>query len=68
MEDHRYITHRITHRYESFYNYDSLKDSRKLVEFLQHISPVKYKTAQKLIGHDVNNATYNYKQESLLIL
>ena len=38
------------------------QDSRKLLEFLQHISPIRYKTSQKLIGHDVNNATYNYKQ------
>ena len=42
--------------------YGRPQDSRKLLEFLQHISPVKYKTSQKLIGHDVNNATYNYKQ------
>jgi len=42
--------------------YGRPQDSRKLLEFLQHVSPVKYKTAQKLIGHDVNNATYNYKQ------
>ena len=42
--------------------YGRPQDSRKLLEFLQHISPVKYKTTQKLIGHDVNNATYNYKQ------
>ena len=44
-----------------------IQDSRKLLEFLQHVSPVKYKTAQKLIGHDVNNATYNYKQETFSI-
>lgn len=42
--------------------YGRPQDSRRLVEFLQHISPVKYKTAQKLVGHDVNNSTYNYKQ------
>ena len=37
------------------------QDSRRLLEFLQHVSPVKYKTSQKLIGHDINNSTYNYK-------
>ena len=28
---------------------------------MQQVPPVKYKTSQKLIGHDVNNASYNYK-------
>jgi len=41
--------------------YGRPQDSRRLLEFLQHVSPVKYKTSQKLIGHDTNNATYNYK-------
>jgi len=41
--------------------YGRPQDSRKLVEFLQHVVPIKYKTAQKLVGHDTHNATYNYK-------
>jgi len=42
--------------------YGRPQDSRRFVEFLQQISPCKYKTSQKLVSHDINNSTYNYKQ------
>lgn len=35
--------------------------SRKLVEFLQAMIPIQSKTAKKLISHDSNSNTYNYK-------
>ena len=42
--------------------FNPAQDSRRFVEFLQQISPCKYKTSQKLVSHDINNSTYNYKQ------
>ena len=35
--------------------------ARKLVEFLQAMVPIQSKTAKKLISHDSNSNTYNYK-------
>lgn len=34
---------------------------KALVEFLQSMIPVKYQHSKKLISHDVNSNTYNYK-------
>jgi len=34
---------------------------KTLVEFLQSMIPVKYQHSKKLISHDVNSNTYNYK-------
>ena len=35
--------------------------ARKLVEFLNSVIPIKYTQAKKLISHDINSNTYNYK-------
>ena len=34
---------------------------KALVEFLQSMIPCKYQHSKKLISHDVNSNTYNYK-------
>ena len=34
---------------------------KTLVEFLQSMIPIKYQHSKKLISHDVNSNTYNYK-------
>ncbi|XP_040572820.1 60S ribosomal export protein NMD3 [Lepeophtheirus salmonis] len=35
--------------------------ARKLVEFLGTVVPIRYQQAKKLISHDTNSNTYNYK-------
>lgn len=35
--------------------------ARKLVDFLQSVVPIRYNTSKKLISHDANSNTYNYK-------
>ena len=35
--------------------------ARKLVDFLQSVVPCRYNTSKKLISHDQNSNTYNYK-------
>lgn len=37
------------------------QDSRKLIEFVQTVLPVKYSYAQQLISQDIKNNTYDYK-------
>ena len=34
---------------------------KTLVEFHQSMIPIKYQHSKKLISHDVNSNTYNYK-------
>ena len=36
-------------------------NAKKLVEFFQSMIPIKYVHSKKLISHDVNSNTYNYK-------
>ena len=36
-------------------------NAKKLVEFFQSMIPIKYLHSKKLISHDVNSNTYNYK-------
>ena len=35
--------------------------ARKMVDFLQSVVPCRYNTSKKLISHDQNSNTYNYK-------
>jgi len=35
--------------------------ARKMVEFLQGVVPIRFNTSKKLISHDINSNTYNYK-------
>ena len=35
--------------------------ARKMVDFLQSVVPCRYSTSKKLISHDANSNTYNYK-------
>merc|ERR1712168_204243 len=44
------------------------QSSRKFLEFLQAVLPIKYSTSQKLISHDVHTSTYNYKYTTLVEL
>jgi len=36
-------------------------NAKKLTEFLQSVIPMKYQHSKKLISHDINSNTYNYK-------
>jgi len=42
--------------------------SRKFLEFLMAVMPIKYSTSQKLISHDVHTSSYNYKYTTLVEL
>ena len=35
--------------------------ARKMVDFLQGVVPIRFNTSKKLISHDINSNTYNYK-------
>nr|ACO11168.1 60S ribosomal export protein NMD3 [Caligus rogercresseyi] len=41
--------------------FSSESNARKLVEFLGTVIPIRYHHAKKLISHDTNSNTYNYK-------
>jgi len=41
--------------------YSNESNAKKLTEFLQGVIPMRYQHSKKLISHDINSNTYNYK-------
>ena len=41
--------------------FGSRSDAKKLVDFLQSVVPIRSKTSEQLISHDIHNSTSNYK-------
>lgn len=41
--------------------YANRQDGKKMVDFLMNVIPCRYKTSERLISHDIQNNSYNYK-------
>jgi len=41
--------------------YANKSHAMKMIDFLQAVTPIRYKTSERLISSDANNNTYNYK-------
>eukprot|EP00050_Salpingoeca_kvevrii_P020433 m.98544 g.98544 ORF g.98544 m.98544 type:complete len:457 (+) comp8864_c0_seq1:49-1419(+) len=39
----------------------SKSDAKRMLEFLQAVVPVRYKTSERLISHDIHTNSFNYK-------
>lgn len=57
--DLRQIRDLVTDGLDFFFGFEPY--ARKLVDFLQTVVPIRYTTSKKLISHDSNSNTYNYK-------